>query len=86
MPLVESSATMNMMVKSYDFHREFHDVLGHITTIRSASSVLINDYKKKIPPEIMEMIRVIYDRSTELVEKIENLRNETYKLIDTKSS
>ena len=43
-------------MKAYDYHRQFHDILGHLTTIRSACSVLVEDYGASMSTEATEIV------------------------------
>ncbi len=74
------SSTMLLMIKKNNYHKEFHDILGHVSTIRSGCSVLVeDDYKHKIDPEVFNIINAMYQHSNELVTELEKLKKQIYK-------
>ena len=63
----------------FDYHFAFHQILGHLTTIRSAGSVIIEDHQSKLSPEVKQMVAAINQHSEQLVNEIISLKDQMYK-------
>lgn len=72
------------MDKSFDYHYQFHQILGHITTIKSAISIIKEDYHEKIDPEVYKMVKYLSNNIEELINDVQNLRKKVYTITDSK--
>lgn len=60
-------------------HVQFHDILGHLTTIRAA---IWEINQAEIPQTLQESVTVADNHAEKLVTEIEQLRTDIYKEID----
>jgi len=70
----------------FDYHTAFHDILGDLTTIRSAGSVISEEYQDQIPVEANQLLNAINQRSEQLVNKIMVLKEEIYKVTEERKN
>jgi hypothetical protein len=69
-------------MSQYNFHTSFHQILGHVTTIRSALSVLTEDYQKQLPPDIFQMIIIIQQHTEQLKNELLETKDRIYKMTE----
>ena len=70
------------MAEPFDYHTSFHQILGRVTTIRSACSVLAEDYGDKLPENAAQMIKIMNEHAAKLVDELKELRDQMYSVID----
>ncbi len=73
---------MALVDDSFDYHKTFHQILGRVTTIRSACSVILEDYTDQLPQQVTDMIRTMNEHSVDLVKELQELREQVYQIID----
>ena len=72
------------MADQYDYHYHFHEILGNITTIKSAISVIREDYQQETNSEITNILTILAEKTENLKTEIEGLRSKIYEITDPK--
>ncbi len=61
-----------------EYHEKFHNILGHLTTIRSVISVIVDDRQDEIPADLRPMLMAANQHAADLVKELEVLREKLY--------
>ena len=65
-------------MNSTDYHQQFHDILGTITTIRSMVPVLIEDHSSHLTLSAQELLNQTFPKIDQLKDQVIEIKEQIY--------